>query len=185
MCEPVTLATIGSTVASAAGAAIASAPTWLPIATAGINMAGQAADMRSEAKALNQNAAAETANAAERAARLRAQGLKVMAEQRLQQLSSGLEGGTGSALEIAKADAAELELDVLTEIYGGEQRALAQRKQAKRLKAGSNLMAAGAGGAAAVLGGTPIWGAFAGGGGNGASSALGSVGKAFAKMGAP
>lgn len=170
MCEPATLAAIGTTVASAVGTAVSTAPAWLPVAATGAQMLSSGIDAGNAAKASDEAAAAETANASERAQRLKAQGLKVLAEQRLAQVSSGLEGGTGSALEVGRQDAAELELDALTELYGGQTRATALRKQAKRQRAVARLMTGAATGAAAVLAGGNLWGAFGGGGGGLAGS---------------
>lgn len=174
MCEPATMAAIGTAVAGAASTAVATAPTWLPIATAGLSMAAGAQDAARAAEAADKAGLAEGQAAVERAARLRAQGMKTLATQRIQQLNSGVEGGTGSALEIGGADAAELQLDALTEIYGGRTRKIALQKQAKDSRQQSRIMAAGAVGAAGVLAAGSLWGAFGAGAGSGGATATGS-----------
>lgn len=83
-----------------------------------------------QARADDEQGRAELMAASERAARIRMQGQKFLAEQRVQIAANGVEGGSGSALEIGKADAGEIELDALTELYGGQAKKAALNQQA-------------------------------------------------------
>jgi hypothetical protein len=117
----------------------------------------------------------ELMSASERAQRIRMQGQRFLAEQRLQYASSGVEGGSGSALEVGSADAAEIELDALTELYGGQSRNAALRKQAELTrKSGKAAQTAGyIGAASSVLKTASSWASLGGGGGG---DKLGSTG---------
>ncbi len=84
-----------------------------------------------DAVSLEQGARQEESAANERTRRIRAASARKMAEQRIQFLANGVEGGSGSALEVGKADAAELELDALTELYGGTSKAATMREQGR------------------------------------------------------
>lgn len=104
----------------------------------------------------------EAKASAERASRLYFQGQQFLAEQRLQTLSNGIEGGSGSALEVGRADAAQIELDALTELYGGQSKAIALREEARLERENSihGLMKKVSGGVADLVHGQPLWGAF-------------------------
>lgn len=129
MCDPVVgLPTMAFMAANAGPMAAASA-----VASAGASLyQGAAANKlaRSQADAEAEQARAESLASVERASRIRLQGQKFLAEQRVAWNTSGVEGSTGSALEVGKADAAEIELDALTEMYGGQNRRKALMQQA-------------------------------------------------------
>ncbi len=119
MCDPTggfaTAAIVGSVFS--AGASIAEGVGQRKLASA-------------QARADDEQGRAELMASAERARRIRMQGQKLLAEQRVQYANSGVEAGSGSALEVGKADAAEIELDALTELYGGQSRKKALNQQA-------------------------------------------------------
>jgi hypothetical protein len=137
--------------------------TAFAVATTAVNAVGGAQDARRNASAAEASATNEARAAAERAQRLWAQGQKVLADQRMDFLASpGVEAGSGSALEVGAADAAALHTDVLTELFGGQSRALALRKEAKDMRASARLQLGTAFGAAATLAAPSIWGALSG-----------------------
>lgn len=83
-----------------------------------------------QARADDEQGRSELMAASERAARIRMQGQKFLADQRVQFAANGVEGGSGSALEVGAADAGEIELDALTELYGGQAKKTALNQQA-------------------------------------------------------
>lgn len=88
-------------------------------------------------------AEADAANA--RATRIRAQGARFLAEQRSRIGAGGIESGSGSALDVGAFDAGQVELDALTQVFGGTSAHMAAMNRAKMQRAG---------GRAALIGGT-------------------------------
>lgn len=129
MCDPVVGApTIAFMAANAAPIAAAGAVT-----AAGASIYSGVAQNKlaqGQAAADEEQGRAEQLSSIERAARIRMQGQKFLSEQRVAQNTSGVEGSSGSALEVGMADAAEIELDALTEMYGGQNRRNALKQQA-------------------------------------------------------
>lgn len=160
MCDPVTGAVVASSVFSA-GSNIA----------AGI---GERQMLSAQALADDQQAKSELMASSERARRIRMNGQKFLAEQRVQYANSGVEGGTGSPLEVGKADAAEIELDALTEMYGGTQRAKALTTEAA-LKRKRGVAAQTSGvlkGVSDILQTAAVWGSL---GGTGAGTSASKI----------
>lgn len=120
---------------------------------------GQRKLASAQARADDEQGRAELMASAERAQRIRMNGRKLLAEQRVQYANSGIEGGSGSALEVGKADAGEIELDALTELYGGVSRKKALNQQASfTRKAGVAAQAGGFfRGVSDVLGASKSW----------------------------
>jgi len=155
---------------------------------AGSDIAGGIGDrqmLSAQALADDQQAKSELMASAERARRIHMQGQRFLAEQRVAYANSGVEGGSGSALEVGKADAAEIELDMLTEMYGGTSRARALRTEASlKRKQGVAAQAAGvARGVSSILQSAETWGSLGGGPGwtgtsSSNASSPGSSGKA-------
>lgn len=106
-----------------------------PVAIGAVGMFGQMAtgSMQAYGDAASKEAQAgyEASASGERANRIYFNGKKVLAEQRLQTLNNGVDGGSGSALEVGKADAGAVELDALTELYGGYSKATSLREEAR------------------------------------------------------
>jgi hypothetical protein len=132
------------------------------IFSAGTNIAqgiGERQLASAQARADDEQGRAELMAASERAQRIRMNGRKLLAEQRVQYANSGVEGGSGSALEVGKADAGEIELDALTELYGGVSRKKALNQQASfTRKAGVAAQTAGIfRGVSDVLGASKSW----------------------------
>jgi hypothetical protein len=151
MCDPTGgIATAAATVFTA-GAQIVSGMGQRKLASA--QAAGDDAQAREELR-----------GAAERAARVRMQGQKFLAEQRVQIAAGGTEVGSGSALEVGMADAGEIELDAMTEMYGGSSRASALKQQAS-FKRSSGVAAQTAGfvnAASTILSTSSKWGNLGG-----------------------
>lgn len=152
MCDPISAAVITST-ALTAGASIAQGVGQRKLASA-------------QAKADDEQGKAELMAASERATRIRMQGQKFLSEQRVQIAAGGVEGGSGSALEVGSADAGEIELDALTELYGGKTKKAALNQQASFTRS-AGVAAQTAGifrGVSDVLGAAKSWDALGGGG---------------------
>lgn len=114
------------------------------------------------ASSLEAGATQEEASANERASRIRAQGQDFLAEQRSQQAQGDIEGGSGSALEVGHDDAQKIELDALTELYGGVSKGAAMRAQADSTRRNSiqGLFSRASKGINDLVHGQQIWGAF-------------------------
>jgi hypothetical protein len=106
-----------------------------PAAIAGVATVGQMAtgsmQAYGDASSKEVQAGYEAAASGERANRIYFRGKQVLADQRLQTLNNGIEGGSGSALEVGVADAGQVELDALTELYGGYSKATSLREEAR------------------------------------------------------
>lgn len=137
---------------------------------------------KKQGAALDEQGQQENLASFERANRIRNQGQRFLASQRLAILDGGIEGGSGSALEVGAADAAEIELDALTEIYGGQTRSRALRDEAKfTRKAGKNAQTVGIiGGVGTLLTSASTWDKL--GGGTSGHSSRGVGGRARASM---
>lgn len=164
MCDPLigapTLAFMAANAAPiAAGSAVLAAGTSV---ASGI---GQRRLASAQARADDEQGRSELMAASERAARIRMQGQKFLAEQRVQIAANGIEAGSGSALEVGAADAGEIELDALTELYGGKTRKAALNQQASFSRsAGVAAQARGIfGGINDILGASKTWEALGGG----------------------
>lgn len=164
MCDPVVgLPTMAFMAANAAPIAAAGAVT-----AAGASIYSGVAQnklAKSQAAADMEQGRAEMLASSERAARIRMQGQKFLSEQRVAQAAGGVETASGSALEVGTADAAEIELDALTEIYGGQNRRRALNQQAANTRAaGRNAQTAGfIRGASDILSAGKTWEALGGG----------------------
>lgn len=114
------------------------------------------------ANSLEAGATNEEAAANERAARIRAQGQDFLAEQRVQQNAGSIDAGSGSALEVGHADAQKIELDALTELYGGVSKGAAMRAQAESARRNSiqGLFSRASKSINDLVHGQQIWGAF-------------------------
>jgi hypothetical protein len=107
----------------------------------------------SDATTKEAQAGYEAQSAAERASRIYYSGRQFLADTRVQTLSGGIEGGSGSALEVGQVDAGQVELDALTELYGGYSKAVTLREDARLQRKNSPH------GILSKLG-TPLWGVF-------------------------
>ncbi len=129
MCDPVVgIPTMAFMAANAAPLAAAGAVT-----AAGASIYSGVAQNKlaqAQARADEVQGQAELQASVERAARIRMNGQRFLSEQRVAQNTSGVEGSSGSALEVGAADAGQIELDALTEMYGGTNRRAALRQQA-------------------------------------------------------
>lgn len=164
MCDPVVgaptiafMAANAAPIAAAGSVAAAGASIYSGMAQNSLAQGQAAADI--------EQGRAEMLSSVERAARIRMQGQKFLSEQRVAQNTSGVEGSSGSALEVGKADAAEIELDALTELYGGQNRRRALIQQAGYTRsAGKVAQTVGfVRGASDILGAGKTWEALGGG----------------------
>lgn len=157
--------------AAAGGSAIAGAtiPTIIAAGAAGIAAGGAIGGGLADNRLAKQQAAAderqgleEIKASSERATRIRMHGQRFLAEQRVQFLNSGIEAGSGSALEVGGADAGEIELDALTELYGGvSQNRMLRERAAFTRTAGKNAKNSGYINAVSeILGAETLWKGF-------------------------
>lgn len=131
-------------------------------AGAGGNVWSSSVNANTDAQGKEIQATAEAQAAAERAARIQARGQAYLAEGRLKTLSSGVEAGSGSALETGAADAGQIQLDIMTEIYGGKSTAEALREDARLQRENSphGIMSKAMHGVQKVIHGQPMWDAL-------------------------
>lgn len=130
--------------------------------TAGTSIAKGMASKKqayAEGRADYEQARYEEAASNEQANRIRFAGQRFLATQRAKTLASGVDPGSGSALEVAEADAAAIELDALTARYGGSMRAQALRTEghAKKVQGNFALASGIANAGADALGGYTRW----------------------------
>lgn len=167
MCDPVTAAaaaTIGAVTVSA-GASVAEGIGNRRLASA-------------QAAADDVQAREEMRSSYERAARIRMQGQKFLSEQRVQIAAGGTEVGSGSSLEVGMADAGEIELDAMTEIYGGTSRAKALKQQAgfRRAEGVASQAVGVMRGASDLIKAGASWASLGGGGGGASTSSSNAAG---------